>query len=273
MQNGTQPACTIQLGTAGVAATASQTAASGSFEIIGTEASSQPLPAVYQGREITVTVAFTQPSSRDSSAAEDDGIVPYFPDPSAAEDAVTTRLSKKRGGDDSGPDGKWRAKARATDFDSSASIEKNCPPWRGPIRYGQEPFPLKLLIDPNTGYSHGNKFKCYHIVSDWRRQSPKYQADWWRDDAKFEKAIFAEEKRMEAEEKKAARKAKTAAKRNKNKRDKRKAAKVQAAAAAAAITEAEGDTEESADFEEVSCVFVLFVMQQYYSRVLLFLIE
>ena len=78
---------------------------------------------------------------------------------------------------------------------------------------------------------------------------------------------------MEAEEKKAARKAKTAAKRNKNKRDKRKAAKVQAAAAAAAITEAEGDTEESADFEEVSCVFVLFVMQQYYSRVLLFLIE
>ena len=99
MQNGTQPACTIQLGTAGVAATASQTAASGSFEIIGTEASSQPLPAVYQGREITVTVAFTQPSSRDSSAAEDDGIVPYFPDPSAAEDAVTTRLSKKRGGE------------------------------------------------------------------------------------------------------------------------------------------------------------------------------
>ena len=109
-------------------------------------------------------------------------------------------------------------------------------------------------------------------MSDWRRQSPKYQADWWRDDAKFEKAIFAEEKRMEAEEKKAARKAKTAAKRNKNKRDKRKAAKVQAAAAAA-ITEAEGDTEESVDFEEVSCVFVLFVMQQYYSRVLLFLIE
>lgn len=103
MQNGTQPVCAIQLGTAGFAATASQTTASESSEIIGTEASSQSLPALYRGRETTVTVAFTQPSSRDSSATEEDepdGIMPFFRDLSAAEDVVTTRLSKKRGGNE-----------------------------------------------------------------------------------------------------------------------------------------------------------------------------
>lgn len=116
------------------------------------------------------------------------------------EDAVTTRMSNKRGGNDSGPDGRWRARARATDFGSSYFIEKNHPPWRGPIWYRQEPFPLKLLINPNTGYSYASKYQCYNIVSDCRRQSPDYQADWWRDDAKFkkEKAILAHEKQIEA---------------------------------------------------------------------------
>ena len=73
------------------------------FQLIGTDSSSQPLISLHRRREITVTVAFTQPSSRDSSATEEDepdGIMPFFRDLSAAEDVVTTRLSKKRGGNE-----------------------------------------------------------------------------------------------------------------------------------------------------------------------------
>ena len=264
MQNGTTPACATPLGTAGLAPPASQTRASGSFGSTDSGASLQPLLAIQGGRQLTVTVASSKPSPRDASASEDedsgddsDGIVPFFPDPSAADGIIATRGSKKRGGNDSGPDGKWRARARATDFTSSASIEKNCPPWRGSTRYGQEPFPLKLLINPETAEFFPSRYRLYHIVSDWRRQSPKYQADWWREDAKYEKAFLAEEKKMETEAKKAAAKAKTAAKRNKNKRDKRKAAK-DAAAAAAAITEE--DAEDSGEMEEVSCLFVLLIV-------------
>ena len=262
MQNGTTPACASPLESSGLPPPASQTRASESFDFVDSDASLQPPPAIQGGRQLTATVASSKPSPRDASASEDedsgddsDGSVPFFPDPSAADGIIVTRGSKKRGGNDSGPDGKWRARARATDYTSSASIEKNCPPWRGSTRYGQEPFPLKLLINPETAEFYPSKYRLYHIVSDWRRQSPKYQADWWREDAKYEKAFLAEEKKMETEAKKAAAKAKTAAKRNKNKREKRKAAKDAAAAAAAAI--AEEDAEYSGEMEEVSCVFVL----------------
>ena len=163
MQNGTQPACAIQLGTAGFAATASQTTASESSEIIGTEASSQPLLALYRGREITVTVAFTQPSSRDSSAAEEDesdGIVPYFPDPSAADDAVTTRLSKKRGGNDCGSDGKWRAGARATDFGPPPRRPASCAP---PLLSTLSPSPLAIRA-ASAAWGLGHP-RCRRLVS------------------------------------------------------------------------------------------------------------
>ena len=129
---------------------------------------------------------------------------------------------------------------------------------------------MKLLINPNTGYSYASKYQCYNIVSDCRRQSPDYQADWWRDDAKFkkEKAILAHEKQIEAEERKAERRAKMAAKQNKKKRDKRKAAKEQASAAIA-----EDDTEDSEELEEVSCVFVLFVILQFTQGCFFFLLN